>query len=339
MSSNPTVEPIVSNTFDRRLTPQQILWTVVGSICYFAWFYGVVGLKTEHIGMYFLVGLLFFANSSSRQFLYAFAIFFVYTMVYDSLRVYPNHELGTVHIHDLYEADKALFGVNYEGVRYTLNELGARFHQPFFDVLAALFYINWVPVPLAFGFYLFLYHKPLCLRFMYAFALTKFVGMIIYYIYPAAPPWYVAQFGFDLIPTTTGNAAGLIYFDQITGIPIFENFYAKAPAPFAAMPSMHCAFPVVCFIYGRELKNRLLNIAFFIFIVGIWLSAVYTEHHYVLDVLVGGVVAVLSCWAFERIAVMPRVKPFFDNLLVRIGGRGYGQLTLQGDFHSTVNRR
>lgn len=103
------------NRFERRLSAGQWLWTTFAGIGYFAWFYGVVGLKTEHVAIFLLVVLLYFAHLKSRQFLFAFAIFLVYTIVFDSLRAFPNTEFNTVHIRDLYETEKYWFGVNYEG--------------------------------------------------------------------------------------------------------------------------------------------------------------------------------------------------------------------------------
>src|SRR5438876_1227278 len=80
-----------------------------------------------------------------------------------------------------------------------------------------------IPVPLLFAFYLFTTNKNLFLRFAFAFFVINIIGFIIYYLHPAAPPWYVQQHGFQFIATGKSDAAGLLRTDAILGIPLFEN--------------------------------------------------------------------------------------------------------------------
>jgi membrane-associated phospholipid phosphatase len=63
--------------------------------------------------------------------------------------------------------------------------------------------------------------------------------------------------------------------------------YAKSSNVFAAMPSMHAAFMLLVLFYGIKYKLKYWNILFAIILVGIWFSAVYTSHHYILDVIAG----------------------------------------------------
>jgi hypothetical protein len=56
---------------------------------------------------------------------------------------------------------------------------------------------------------------------------------------------------------------------------------------FAAMPSLHSAYPLIVFFYARKTTNLFFTTIFGIISLGIWFAAVYTSHHYVLDVLAG----------------------------------------------------
>ncbi|RYY10735.1 MAG: phosphatase PAP2 family protein [Cytophagaceae bacterium] len=72
---------------------------------------------------------------------------------------------------------------------------------------------------------------------------------------------------------------------------VFQSIYAKNANVFAAMPSLHSAYPVVVLFYSFKNKTRFLPVIFSLIMVGIWFAAVYTSHHYLLDVLAGVAVA------------------------------------------------
>lgn len=291
---------------------------ILGSIAYFLWFYFVVGLRPEHMGLYLAVTTLYFASDATKRFVLAFSAFIIYWMIYDSMRVLPNDSFFRVHIAEPYNLEKALFGLNTPEGRVTPNEYFKAHPSTALDVMSGLFYLNWVPVPLLFGFWLFRNNKPLFVKFSYGFLFSNLIGFCIYYLYPAAPPWYVEQHGFELHQVPLGNAAGLLKFDEFFGVAIFENMYKKAANVFAAIPSLHSAYPVLCFLYGRHLKKTWLNAAFLIFIAGVWFAAVYTRHHYLIDALAGGAVALAGYLIFNYLSEKTRLKNWFEGVVRRI---------------------
>lgn len=290
---------------------KHVLTLVAGSSVYFAWFYGLVGLRTEHVFLYFFALALYYVHHTTRRFLFAFGVYIAYWIIYDSMRIVPNFEVNPIHVAEPYTLEKSWFGIDAAGGRLTLNEYFKLYHTPFLDILSGLFYLNWVPVPLLFSFWLLRNDKLLFLKFSYAFVFTNIVGFCIYYLYPAAPPWYVEQYGFEVIHGTPGNAAGLLNFDRLLGINLFAGMYQKNANVFAAIPSLHSAYPVLCFLYGRRLKKPWLNVVFAIFVLGIWFSAVYTRHHYLIDVIAGGAVALVSYYAFEYLSEKTALKRWF----------------------------
>ena len=284
---------------------------LAGSLAYFAWFYGLVGLRSEHVFLYFFALALYYANRTTRRFLFAFGIYIVYWIIYDSMRVVPNFEVNPIHVAEPYQLEKSWFGVDTAGGRLSLNEYFKASHTPFWDILSGLFYLNWVPVPLLFSLWLLRNDKILFLKFSYAFVFTNLVGFSIYYLYPAAPPWYVEQYGFEVIHGTPGNAAGLLNFDRLVGVNLFAGMYQKNANVFAAIPSLHSAYPVLCLLYGWRLKKPWLNALFAVFVLGIWFSAVYSRHHYLIDVFDGVVVALVSYYAFEYLSEKTVLKNWF----------------------------
>ena len=70
--------------------------------------------------------------------------------------------------------------------------------------------------------------------------------------------------------------------------------YSKNANVFAAIPSLHAAYPLITVLYGSLSKRLWLHLLFVVFTLGVWFSAVYSRHHYVLDVLAGGLCAITA---------------------------------------------
>jgi hypothetical protein len=136
--------------------------------------------------------------------------------------------------------------------------------------------------------------------------LINFLGFIVYYTYPAAPPWYVQYYGFNFHPGTHGNTGGLAKFDAYFHAGIFKSIYSKGSNVFAAMPSLHSSYPVAVLYYGLKNKLRYINIIFVVVMLGIWFTAVYASHHYVVDVLAGITTAGIGITMFNLL--VSRVK-------------------------------
>ena len=261
-----------------------------------------VGLRPEHLFMAGLFLLLFFAGLPTRKLAVALLPFAVFGISYDWMRVYPNYEVNPIDVRGLYEAEKSLFGLSVGGETLIPCEFFARHHCALADVLAGFFYLCWVPVPVAFGLWLYLRgERSLYLRFSLVFLLVNLIGFAGYYIHPAAPPWYAMNYGFDVVLDTPGNTAGLGRFDELLGCNIFHSIYGRNANVFAAVPSLHAAYMVVALAYAVIGRCRKWLIALFAFImVGIWWTAVYSGHHYLIDVSLGIACALLGILVFEK---------------------------------------
>lgn len=292
----------------QRFTANNLASAALLSGLYLGLAYFVIGWRPDHLNLLVLLLTAYFAFPVSRKMFWAFLFFVIYWLLYDSLRAYPNYMVNPVSIRELYEAEKSLFGISTASGILTPNEYAAANGTPFLDVLAPSFYLTWVPVPMLFVIYLFFKDKQIMAQFAFVFLLVNLVGLVIYYLYPAAPPWYVSEHGFDFQANTPGNPAGLIKFDDFFKVNVFEGMYAKNGNVFAAIPSLHSAFPVLLVYFG--IKKRLLigSIFFFIILAGIWFAAIYTNHHYIIDVIAGGSTALFSIFLFEKILLKTKFK-------------------------------
>ncbi|CAF1250062.1 unnamed protein product [Adineta ricciae] len=290
-------------------TLEHFLWILTVTLCYFTWFIFIAGISFIHVLLYLILISLYVLSDRTRRFALAILIYLTYLLLYDALHLVPNYTISKVHILDVYLIEKKLFGIYHDGHLMTLNEYFRLKHIPFFDVLSGICYLNWIPIPITYSLYLYRYKsKRDYIDFAFTFLLTNILGFIIYYIVPAAPPWYVALYGFDMNMKAPGSPAGFIHFDQIIGVKIFSSMYSKNANVFAAIPSLHAAYPVITVLYGSLSKKLWLHIGFVIFTLGVWFSAVYSGHHYVIDVLAGGTCALTAFLLYRLLSRQPMIN-------------------------------
>lgn len=260
-----------------------------------------IGFRPEHLFLALLIGGLFFIATPSRRLIVALIPFIVFGISYDWMNLLPNYEVNPVDVKGLYETEKKLFGISVLSGVLTPNEFFALHHHPLMDFFAGIFYLCWVPLPIFYGLWVYFSGKSFdYLRFALVFLLVNFIGFAGYYIHPAAPPWYVAMHGFETVPGTPGEVAGLGRFDDMMGVTVFHGLYVRNANVFAAMPSLHSAYTFVAFIYSLIIRSgKVWNIILGIVTFGIWFTAVYTSHHYILDVCGGILCSLIGVLLFE----------------------------------------
>lgn len=271
-----------------------LLWLVITAV--------FVGFRPEHPVLAILIATMFLASEQSRKLVVALMPFAVFAISYDWMNILPNYEVNPVDVRGLYETEKTLFGISVGNGVVTLNEFFGLHNCKVMDFMAGVFYLCWVPVPIIFGIGLYFAHqRKVYLHFALVFLFVNLIGFAGYYIHPAAPPWYVANHGFDVIPGTLGNVAGLGRFDEMIGFPVFDFLYSRNSNVFAAVPSLHSAYMVIAFYYSLQAKcPNWLRFIFFIIVLGIWFTAVYSFHHYLIDVILGASCACLGIFLFEK---------------------------------------
>lgn len=288
-------------------------------VLYFVISYLLIGFKSDQLVLAGIFCVAYFSTYSSRKFILAFSIFIVYWILFDYMKAFPNYNYNQVHILQLHDIELSIFGIPQNGRIITPNEFWLTHSNTFLNILTGIFYLCWIPVPLAFAAYLFFKDKRIFLQFAITFVLVNMLGFIIYYVYPAAPPWYLQKYGNVFNTHTLSNSAGLHRFDDYFNIGIFKSIYAKGSNVYAAMPSLHSAYPLIVLYYGIKKKMGWLNIIFAIVMVGIWFAAVYNSHHYVLDVLAGICTAIVGIVLFQKVLLQTTVvKRFMAFYLSKI---------------------
>ena len=259
----------------------------------------LIGYKSDQLVLVFLCNIMFYLSVPTRMFILGFSIFIFYWVIFDYMKAIPNYNYNTVHIADLYNFEKHIFGINFNGKILTPNEYLRAKSTTSLNIVTGLFYLCWIPVPVSFATYLFFKNKRQFLYFLLTFLLVNLLGFVIYYLYPAAPPWYIQEHGFTFHPMTMGSTGGLSKFDNYFHINLFKSIYAKGSNVFAAMPSLHSAYPVIVVYYGFKNRLKWVNAFFIVVMLGIWFTAIYASHHYVLDVIAGIITATIGISLFN----------------------------------------
>jgi membrane-associated phospholipid phosphatase len=287
-----------SRTMKRRLWPLAIGFAYILII-------GILGgLRADHV-LLGLLPLLDSYNEKTRRFLGYFTPFILTGAVYDSMRYfYWQGVTGHIQVSEPYYRDLHWFGIQDAGIRVTPNEYFATHPLILLDLLCGFAYLVFVGEYLLAAFYLFFKERFELLKlFGMAFFTVNIFGFMTYFIYPAAPPWYVKQFGMgparlDIHPT----AAAANRFDQILGTHFFDQIYGRGIDVYGAYPSLHVAYPLLVVWVTFQLRElrwaRIPAIGFYLLMC---LSAVYLQHHYIVDILLG------SAYAIGTVAILKRM--------------------------------
>ena len=276
-------------------------WVPLASVVYLAALAAVGGLGPEHLALGALLFFFCFASDASRNLARVVFPFILYGAVYDSMRWYADYiRSPVIHLREPYEFDKRFFGVHTAQGLLTPNEWLQTRTVPLLDLVTGLSYTPFFFIGesiLLTLYYFFSGDEPRAVRFAWVFVIANFVGFSFYYTYPAAPPWYVADHGFVADLSVRASAAGTIRFDQLVGLPIMHSFYGKSADVFGAIPSLHIVYPFLSLCYGWRLPRfRWVALGYWVLVC---FAAVYLNHHYILDVLVGLGVALSVMGAFR----------------------------------------
>ena len=262
-------------------------------ILYFVQIHQVMRVRPDHAFLSLLVLALVMKNA--RAFLRDWSPFIASWIGYDLMRGIADDLASRVHIAGPYQLELALFGRFFGGqipsfwfLEWQQTIEGTWFKHAI-DGLASTCYAIHMAAPLVLAWVLWhtVRDRPMFYRFVIAFTLTTWAAYATYLLYPAAPPWYVRDYGF-VQPTAEFRGAGagtMVAFDRDLGFPLFESVYKHLnPNKFAAVPSLHAAFPTLILYFAlRHFRWKALPVA--LFPAGVFFSAVYLNHHYIIDLL------------------------------------------------------
>jgi len=164
------------------------------------------------------------------------------------------------------------------------------------DIVLSAVYLAHFVYPVVFAFWLWTADRVRYYRFLVTLVAVSFAAFFTFLLLPVAPPRFALVNGAPL-PITDVMAE----VSRSLGWGGFSSMYEHMLGnPLAAFPSMHAAYPVLVLLFLRE-RSRRAAWLWAPFVGLIWFATVYLGHHYVIDLLAGGLYAV----AFYQLARLP----------------------------------
>jgi membrane-associated phospholipid phosphatase len=287
------------------------------------------GFRGDHVTTGVIILGLYYGGRLTHPLLPFVMPFLLTAICYDSQRFYSDYIRGPIHVSQPYNFDKAWFGImGADGVLRTPNEWWQLHSHPALDLITGFAYLTFFMAYIAVAAYFYFWVsrkgtetllpgqvRERSRRMGWAFYWLNIVGYSTYYWYAASPPWYVALYGLGPARTDVPpSAASCVRFDEILGTHFFTQLYGRSADVHGAIPSLHVSYPLLAFIFALQFKRlRVFSLCFYLLMC---FSAVYLNHHYILDILWGSayaiimyyVVDVASDWAQRRRAARAGAK-------------------------------
>lgn len=246
--------------------------------------------RWEHAVFLLAPPLLAFASQRSKRLFVGLFPFMILALVYDAMFLVKNVGLTPerVHVCDLRAFDTRLFGLTVGHERISVHDWLQSHATLALDLFCAIPYGTFLYASVAFAIFLWVRDFGAMNRFGWTFLAVNLLGFVTYHLYPAAPPWYFHSHGCLVdLAARASEGPNLARVDAWLGFPYFASFYGRSNDVFGAVPSLHVTYPLLISIYGypyfrREL--RALSLGYFVLMC---FSAVYLDHHWVTDVLLG----------------------------------------------------
>lgn len=198
----------------------------------------------------------------------------------DELLRMPVHWMMPIHL------DEAMFG---ELPTYWLQErLCGSPCDPdsparWYDLVFAVVYTTHFVFGLTIAMVLWMLNRVEWRRWMRRFIALNFGGLIVYILYPMAPPWMASDEGRLTQEVFRITARG---WDEV-GLGRFHLVLTGVGNPVAAMPSLHAATAFLIAFYGIMRLRSLWRWLLLAYPIAMSVALVYFAEHYVIDILAG----------------------------------------------------
>ncbi len=160
--------------------------------------------------------------------------------------------------------------------------------------------MNWIyiwgfwPVVVLAAIWMFLMHRESYGVYRNAFIISGGIGLLVFALFPVAPPRFMAAWGF--VDTIAERSQAQEFFHD----PIFVN-------QFAAMPSLHFGWILLVGIAAvRHGGGPIMKLFGILMPAAMMTSIVFTANHYIIDGAAGGALVLLGLGIAALLEKLPR---------------------------------
>jgi hypothetical protein len=256
---------------------------------------GIGDLRVEHIVLVLVVLGLSAFGPRARAFLSDITPYVLVALGYDSVRYARRVFVTAERVHGCQMRAFELSTLSVSpGV--TLQDWFQVHHAPFWDVVFAVPYTVFAYLALLYSAYLYFVDRPRMRRYLWAFAIANFISFVVWMAFPAAPPWYIRAHGCDVSMNALPSAAGLLRVDQLFGMHYYGTLYSRASSVFGAMPSMHCAYPMLGLLTAWRAASWKTRPIHLLYALTMFVGSNYLDHHWLWDGIAGVTLACVAVW-------------------------------------------
>ncbi|MBJ7359100.1 phosphatase PAP2 family protein, partial [Nocardioides sp.] len=172
-------------------------------------------------------------------------------------------------------------------------------HPRWYDVLLTTVYASHFLTGLTIAAVLWIRDRRAWLRWMRRYVAINFGALVVYIVYPMAPPWMASELGF--IDADLTRITGRGWSDL--GLGRFDLILQGVGNPVAAMPSLHAGIAFLVAMHGIWRLRTSWRWLLALYPLAMSFALVYYAEHYVVDILAGAVLAALvmvGCGLWER---------------------------------------
>ena len=288
-----------------RLSPRAQALTGFGTFCAASAVLVAVNgliLSREAVFIWLMIGLLSVSIADvrgwARGVIFDWLPFFAALLAYDVLRgLVGSNPLFEPHVMPQIRVDEILFGGAVPTVELQERFYHVRHIHPW-DIAAWAVYLTHFVGALAVAGVLWRVARPQFLRFRAMILTLTAAAFATYLLFPAAPPWMASDDGvIGKVHRVVKGVWDAIGVERAAAIWHRGSAFANEVA---ALPSLHAAYPFLflCFFWSRGGWVRAICLAY-----GLAMGAtlVYTGEHYVSDVLLGWVYAIVTYLGVSRL--------------------------------------
>jgi len=188
-------------------------------------------------------------------------------------------------------------------------------HSHVLILVASIPYLFHFVLPWLYAVYL-LFSDARPFTFLYYLGVLNILAVGTQLLLPTAPPWYNVSYGLEPASYSMGgDPARFSVLDTMFEVGIFRGLYGQSPIVFGSFPSLHAGWPCLIAMYSSThglpaVKGKWL------YMLWVWWAAIYSKHHFLVDLLGGAVYTVISLYVAERLLRLIAPAAWADQMLV-----------------------
>jgi len=260
-------------------------------------------LSRDSIFLLLLAGLLAISASDvsswARGVIVDWLPFYGALLAYDLLRGFVgNNPLYAPHVLPQIRVDEWLFGGTVPTVWLQENYFDPG-QLDWYNLLTWGVYLTHFFTIFVIAAVLWRVARPRFLQFRAMVLTLTFAAFLTYLFLPAAPPWMASEQGvIGPVARVIGDVWGTLGIEPAQAIWQSGSAFAN---PVAALPSLHTAYPVLILCFFWPTGGWRTRTICLLYALAMSFTLVYTGEHYVADVLLGWIYAIVTYLAVNRI--------------------------------------